>query len=66
MPPIVARLRKIGDSESVAVLDIIVRDEVGHSALADRWFKRLCVERGLEPEQTIPEEPACLRELARP
>ncbi|MGL1832550.1 ferritin-like domain-containing protein [Rhodocyclaceae bacterium SMB388] len=51
-PPIIAKLRKIGDTESVAVLDIILRDEVGHVALGDRWFKRLCAERGLEPEQT--------------
>lgn len=51
-PPIIAKLRKIGDTESVAVLDIILRDAVGHVALGDRWFKRLCAERGLESEQT--------------
>lgn len=51
-PPIVAALRRIGDADSIAVLDIILRDEVGHVALGDRWFRHLCAERGLEPEPT--------------
>lgn len=51
-PPIMEKLRRIGDEESVAVLEIILRDEVGHVALGDRWFRILCAERGLEPEQT--------------
>lgn len=51
-PPIMAKLRSIGDEESVAVLDIILRDEIGHVAIGDRWFRSLCAERGLEPEQT--------------
>lgn len=51
-PPIVAALRRIGDSETIAVLDIILRDEIGHVALGDRWFRHFCAERGLEPEAT--------------
>ncbi|HMW51221.1 MAG TPA: ferritin-like domain-containing protein [Rhodocyclaceae bacterium] len=51
-PPIVAALHRIGDADSIAVLDIILRDEVGHVALGDRWFRHLCAERGLEPEAT--------------
>ncbi len=51
-PPIMDKLRKIGDVESVAVLEIILRDEIGHVALGDHWFRRLCARRGLEPEQT--------------
>jgi len=51
-PPIMARLKSIGDEESVAVLDVILRDEIGHVAIGDRWFRRLCAERGLEPEAT--------------
>jgi uncharacterized ferritin-like protein (DUF455 family) len=34
------------------VLDIILRDEIGHVALGDRWFRYFCAERGLEPEAT--------------
>ncbi len=51
-PPIMAKLRDIGDAESVAVLDVILHDEIGHVAIGDRWFRALCAERGCEPEQT--------------
>src|SRR5690606_21526599 len=51
-PPIMAKLRAIGDRDSVAVLEIILRDEIGHVALGDRWFRALCAECGLEPEAT--------------
>jgi uncharacterized ferritin-like protein (DUF455 family) len=49
-PPIMARLAKMGDLKSVAVLEIILRDEIGHVALGDEWFRFLCAQRGLEPE----------------
>lgn len=51
-PPIMARLKSIGDGDSVAVLEIILRDEIGHVAIGDRWFRSLCAGRGLEPEAT--------------
>lgn len=49
-PPIMAKLKRIGDEASLAVLEIILRDEVGHVALGDRWFRYFCAQRGLEPE----------------
>jgi len=51
-PPIMEKLRTIGDKASVGVLEIILRDEIGHVAIGDRWFRSLCAARGLEPEQT--------------
>lgn len=51
-PPIVAALRRIGDEATIGVLDIILRDEIGHVALGDRWFRYFCAGRGLEPEAT--------------
>ncbi|HWU84292.1 MAG TPA: ferritin-like domain-containing protein, partial [Rhodocyclaceae bacterium] len=51
-PPIQRKLQGVGDTAAVAILDIILRDEVGHVAVGDRWFRVLCAERGLEPEQT--------------
>ncbi len=51
-PPIVAGLRRIGDEATIGVLDIILRDEIGHVALGDRWFRHFCAERGLDPEPT--------------
>lgn len=51
-PPIMAKLTAIGDRESVGVLEIILRDEIGHVAIGDRWFRAQCAERGLAPEAT--------------
>ena len=51
-PPIQKRLQGAGDHAAVAILDIILRDEVGHVAIGDHWFRVLCRERGLEPEAT--------------
>jgi uncharacterized ferritin-like protein (DUF455 family) len=48
-PAIRARLAATGDHESAAVLDLILRDEIGHVALGNRWFHWLCVQRGLDP-----------------
>jgi uncharacterized ferritin-like protein (DUF455 family) len=41
-----------GRPPSARVLDIILRDEITHVGLGDRWFRYLCAERGIEPEST--------------
>lgn len=51
-PPIMKKLVAIGDHASVGVLEIILRDEIGHVAIGDRWFRSACAGRGLEPEAT--------------
>lgn len=51
-PPIQRRLEQAGDEASARVLDIILRDEIAHVGLGDRWFRRLCAQRDLEPEAT--------------
>ena len=48
-PPMQARLRRAGDERAVEILEIILRDEVGHVAVGNRWFRHLCQARGLEP-----------------
>ena len=47
-----AKLVQAGDSAAGPILDIILRDEIGHVAIGNRWFKALCKQRGLEPEAT--------------
>jgi uncharacterized ferritin-like protein (DUF455 family) len=54
-PPIQQKLAAVGDREAVRLLDIILRDEVGHVGLGDKWFRVLCTERKLEPEATFRE-----------
>jgi uncharacterized ferritin-like protein (DUF455 family) len=52
-PGIMDRLAKHGDHAAVSVLEIILRDEIGHVEIGSRWFHYLCAERGLEPEMTF-------------
>ena len=54
-PPMQAKLRKIGSpdaQQAVAILDIILRDEIGHVAIGNQWYRYLCAQRGLEPIAT--------------
>ena len=51
-PPIQRRLEEAGDETSARLLDIILRDEIGHVGIGDRWFRQLCAERSLAPEST--------------
>jgi uncharacterized ferritin-like protein (DUF455 family) len=48
-PALRAKLAQAGDSEAAAILDIILRDEIGHVAIGNRWFHHLCEQRGMEP-----------------
>lgn len=52
-PGMMARLKKAGDNETVAILAIILRDEIGHVKIGSRWFKYFCDERSLNPENTF-------------
>ena len=51
-PPVRAKLAQAGDSEAAAILDVILRDEIGHVAIGNRWYGWLCEQRGLEPVAT--------------
>jgi uncharacterized ferritin-like protein (DUF455 family) len=51
-PGIKAKLLESGDEEGAEKLDIILRDEIGHVAIGNRWFLYLCEQRGLEPVPT--------------
>ncbi|MES0488540.1 MAG: ferritin-like domain-containing protein [Leptospirales bacterium] len=52
-PLIIKRLQRVGDEKTVAALEIILHDEVGHVEIGSRWFKHFCKERDLNPEQTF-------------
>ena len=54
-PPMQARLARAGDTRAVAILDIILRDEVGHVAIGNRWYRWLCTQRGLDAEAMYPQ-----------
>jgi uncharacterized ferritin-like protein (DUF455 family) len=51
-PGIMTRFEGLGDERTVAVLQVILDEEVGHVEFGSRWFSYLCEQRGLAPEQT--------------
>ncbi|WP_174874245.1 ferritin-like domain-containing protein [Vogesella oryzae] len=53
VPIVQDKLRHIGDLETAAVLDIVLRDEIGHVRVGNYWFTTLCDERGLAPVETF-------------
>ncbi len=48
-PPMQARLAAAGDARAVEILDLILRDEIGHVAVGNRWYGWLCAREGLDP-----------------
>ncbi len=52
-PGMIRRLRVHGDLRAVAILELILREEIGHVAIGSRWFRYLCAQRGLEPGATF-------------
>ena len=51
-PPIRAKLAQAGDMAAAGILDIILRDEIGHVAVGNRWYRYLCERAGLDPLPT--------------
>lgn len=48
-PAVRAKFIGVGDLKAASIIDVILRDEIGHVAIGNRWFAHLCVERGLDP-----------------
>jgi uncharacterized ferritin-like protein (DUF455 family) len=51
-PPVRAKLVAAGDQRAGDILDIILRDEIGHVAVGNHWYRVLCDERGIDPVAT--------------
>jgi uncharacterized ferritin-like protein (DUF455 family) len=48
-PALQKKFAQAGDARAVQILDIILRDEVGHVAIGNRWYRWLCARDGLDP-----------------
>lgn len=51
-PPMQAKLRKVGTADAqkiVAILEVILRDEIGHVGIGNHWYRWLCVRDHLDP-----------------
>lgn len=53
-PPIQAKLRQAGDLRAVEILAVILRDEIGHVAIGNRWYRWLCEQQGIDPVAHYP------------
>jgi uncharacterized ferritin-like protein (DUF455 family) len=51
-PLIRAKVAQAGDHAAAEILDIILRDEIGHVAIGNRWYDFLCRQRSLDPVST--------------
>lgn len=51
-PQVRAKFAQAKDMAAAAILDIILRDEIGHVAIGNHWYNWLCEQRGLEPVAT--------------
>ena len=57
-PLIQAKLRRVNTPDAIeatGILDIILRDEVGHVAIGNHWYRWLCERAGIDAEATYPE-----------
>ncbi len=52
-PGMMQRLRHAGDSRSAEILEIILRDEIGHVAIGTHWFSYFCAQRAWDRELTF-------------
>lgn len=51
-PIVRAKLAQAGDHVATGIMDIILRDEVGHVALGNYWYRELCRQRDLSDFDT--------------
>jgi len=56
-PLIQAKLKRVNTPDAlraVEILDIILRDEVGHVAIGNHWYRWLCERAGIDAESAYP------------
>jgi uncharacterized ferritin-like protein (DUF455 family) len=52
-PAMINKLRGAGDHRAVEILEVILREEVGHVTIGTHWFNYLCDQRQLDSFQTF-------------
>ncbi|WP_108471383.1 ferritin-like domain-containing protein [Rhodanobacter thiooxydans] len=52
-PGMIERLRGLGDERTVAILEVILREEVAHVAAGTRWYLYCCERDNLDPIETF-------------
>jgi len=52
-PDMIEKFHSIDDHKGAEILEIILRDEIGHVEIGTRWFHYLCHQRNLDQEKTF-------------
>jgi uncharacterized ferritin-like protein (DUF455 family) len=52
-PALRNKLAQAGDQPAAEIIDIILRDEIGHVAIGNTWYNWLCTQRELDPIGTF-------------
>lgn len=50
-PAVRAKFASAGDAKSAQIVDLILRDEIGHVAVGNRWFRFACERASLDPAE---------------
>ena len=53
LPGIMHKLASAGAHDAVAIMKIILHDEIGHVAIGNHWYNFLCKQRDLDPLTTF-------------
>jgi len=48
-PQVKDKFLSVGDTESAAIIDVILHDEIGHVVIGNHWYRWLCTQRGIDP-----------------
>ncbi len=54
-PGMIERLNEAGDGETVAILEVILEEEVRHVLIGSEWFRFCCQQQGVAPLPTFVE-----------
>jgi uncharacterized ferritin-like protein (DUF455 family) len=54
-PAMREKFARAGDEQAARILDVILRDEIGHVAVGNRWYRWLCAREGRDPITTYDE-----------
>jgi uncharacterized ferritin-like protein (DUF455 family) len=49
------KLASCGDKAGAEILDVILRDEIGHVAIGNKWYRYVCAQRDCDPLTTYNE-----------
>lgn len=52
-PVIIKKLSAAGDSRAIEILEVILRDEIGHVEIGTRWFNYCCDQQNMPRQETF-------------